>query len=90
MNAAELLTQLAEIANGTLECARSAEPALYWNEDIASIEEKAVFRHDWLCPGLAAEIPNPGDYMTFTVAGDPIFTIRTRDGTITTRWNGAA
>ena len=84
MNAAELLAQLAETANGPLECARSAEPALYWNEDIASIEEKAVFRHDWLCPGLAAEIPNPGDYMTFTIAGDPVFCIRGKDGKIKT------
>ena len=84
MNAADLLAQLAETANGPLERAHSAEPALYWNEDIASIEEKAIFRRDWLCPGLAAEIPNPGDYMTFTIAGDPIFCIRGKSGEIKT------
>ena len=79
-----LLAQLAETANGPLERAVSSDPRLYWDEDIAARERDAIFRADWVCPGLAAEIPDPGDYMTFTVAGDPIFTIRTRDGMIKT------
>ncbi len=84
MNAADLLAQLARSANGPLERATSAEPALYWNEDISAQEETAVFRRDWVCPGLAAEIPNPGDYLTFTIAGDPIFCIRDKSGEIKT------
>ena len=84
MNAPELLRQLAATANGPLERAVSADPRLYWDADIAALEEDAIFRRDWVCPGLAAEIPNPGDYITFTIAGDPVFCIRTKAGEIKT------
>ena len=84
MNAADLLAQLATSANGPLERATSAEPRLYWDEEIAAQEETAIFRRDWVCPGLAAEIPRPGDYLTFTIAGDPVFCIRDKSGEIKT------
>lgn len=84
MSAPELLRQLATTADGPLERAVSADPRLYWNEDIAALEEEAIFRRDWVCPGLAAEIPNPGDYLTFTIARDPIFCIRDKSGEIKT------
>ena len=41
-----------------------------------------IFAEEWVCPGLAAEIPNPGDYTTFTIGAQPIFTVRGRDGRI--------
>ncbi|MCB2134373.1 MAG: Rieske 2Fe-2S domain-containing protein [Rhodobacteraceae bacterium] len=82
MNAAELLSHLAQVASGPLSQATGAHPALYWNEEIAAAEEAAIFRKDWVCPGLAAEIPEPGDYMTFTVAGEPIYSIRDKSGAV--------
>ncbi|MEO3415376.1 SRPBCC family protein [Roseovarius sp. CAU 1744] len=85
--ASDLLAQLSETASGPLERAHSAEPQIYWDEDIAAREETAIFRRDWICPGLAAEIPNPGDYLTFTIAGDPIFCIRDKSGEIRTYSN---
>ncbi len=33
-------------------------------------------------PGLAADIPNPGDFITFTIADQPIFVMRGKDGVI--------
>lgn len=80
----ELLTQLASTANGPMENAMSADPALYWNEDIAALETQAIFRRDWVCPGLAADIPKTGDYITFTIAGDPIFCVRDKEGKVRT------
>ncbi len=82
MSSKTLLRQLAKTADGPLEKAVSGDPKLYWDEEIAAHEEDAIFRQDWVCPGLAAEIPNPGDYITFTVAGDPIFCIRDKEGAI--------
>ncbi|WP_317056943.1 aromatic ring-hydroxylating oxygenase subunit alpha [Roseovarius rhodophyticola] len=84
MTASLLLEQLALTANGPLERAMSADPRLYRDEAVAKRETDAIFRQDWLCPGLAAEIPNPGDYITFSIAGDPIFTIRDKAGEIKT------
>ncbi len=83
----DLLAQLARSADGPLKKAVSAEPALYWNEDIAQAEEQKIFRSDWVCPGLAAEIPNTGDYMTYTIAGDPIFCVRDKSGAVRTYSN---
>ncbi|MGB7263818.1 MAG: SRPBCC family protein [Albidovulum sp.] len=82
--AAELLAQLAGTADSPLKRAVSADPALYWNDDIAALEQDTIFRRDWMCPGLAAEIPNVGDYMTFTIAGDPVFCVRDKSGSVRT------
>ncbi len=83
----DLLAQLADTANGPLERAHGAEPQVYWDEGIAALEEQSIFRRDWMCPGLAAELPNPGDYLTFSIAGDPVYCIRDKSGEIRTYSN---
>ncbi|MDG2340425.1 MAG: (2Fe-2S)-binding protein, partial [Paracoccaceae bacterium] len=60
LSAKDLLVQLNEVATGLLADANGAEPALYWNEEIAALEDAKIFRKDWVCAGLAAEIPNKG------------------------------
>ncbi|MBY8976825.1 Rieske 2Fe-2S domain-containing protein [Rhodobacteraceae bacterium NNCM2] len=82
-----LLKHLDSTANGPLETATGAQPELYWNEEIARMETDAIFRADWVCPGLAAEIPEPGDYLTFSIAGDPIFCVRDAAGEVRTYSN---
>ncbi len=82
-----LLDELAAIADGPLDNATCSPAALYWDEAIAEREEELVFRKDWVCPGLAAEIPEPGNYLTFSVAGEPIFCVRDKAGTIRTYAN---
>ncbi|MGB5069013.1 MAG: (2Fe-2S)-binding protein, partial [Albidovulum sp.] len=76
----DLLAHLRNVASGPLERATGAEPQLYWDADIAELEQAQIFRKDWVCPGLAAEIPETGDYMTFSVAGEPIYSIRDKTG----------
>jgi len=56
-----------------LTSATGADPALYWNENIATAEDSNIFRKDWVCPGLAAEIPKQSDYLTFRIACDQSF-----------------
>ena len=82
-----LLTQLEKSASGPLTSATGADPALYWNENIATAEDSNIFRKDWVCPGLAAEIPKQGDYLTFSIAGEPIFCIRNSSDDIKTYSN---
>jgi choline monooxygenase len=83
----EILAHLKKTASGPLSDARGATPAFYWNEEVAAAEEKSIFRSDWVCPGLAAEIPDVGDYITFSIAGEPVFSIRDRAGEIKTYSN---
>ncbi|MEM7069005.1 MAG: SRPBCC family protein [Pseudomonadota bacterium] len=85
--AAALLRQLSEIADGPLEDATCLPPRIYTDETIAAMEKDKIFRKDWVCTGLAAEIPNPGDYLTYTIAGEPIFCIRDKDENVRTYAN---
>ena len=83
----EVLAHLAASAAASLDQATGLEPSLYWNSDIAAAEDQSIFRKDWVCPGLAADIPNPGDYLTFSIAGDPVFSVRDKSGAIRTYSN---
>ena len=79
-----LLRQLGEAAARPFESAAGLPPAVYWREDVAALEQERIFRRDWACVGLAAEIPRAGDYVTFSVAGEPVFSVRDRKGEVRT------
>ena len=76
----DLLKHLEKRASGLFANTTGVEPGLYSNKDSAASEDRNIFRKDWVCPGLAAEIPNQGDYLTFSIAGEPIFCIRNNSG----------
>ena len=79
-----VLEKLAVIADGPLEEATCLPADIYTDAEIAERENTGIFRKDWVCPGLAAEIPEAGDFLTFTIAGEPIFCIRDSQGVIRT------
>jgi choline monooxygenase len=83
-SSAQLIAHLQKIASGEMGAATSAQPAIYWDTDIAALETTQIFQQDWVCPGLAAEIPNTGDYLTYSIAGSPVFCIRDKPGDIRT------
>lgn len=57
-------------------------PAAWYGADptIWEKERVAIFGREWLMVGRAGELPEPGSYLTETIAGWPIFVIRDRDG----------
>jgi phenylpropionate dioxygenase-like ring-hydroxylating dioxygenase large terminal subunit len=77
-----LLAQLADLARGPLEQATALPPGLYHDPAIFALERERLFGRGWLSPGLAAEIPKPGDYLGFSVNDQPVFVIRGEDGKI--------
>lgn len=77
-----LLSGLADVARTPLAEAFTIPPAIYSSEEILALERERIFATDWQCPGLAADIPKPGDYITFTINDQPFFSIRQRDGSI--------
>ena len=79
---AELLDELSRIATLDVSEAFALPPQMYTSPQIMALEQTNVFAHDWTCPGLAADIPNPGDYLTWTIGDQPVFSIRTGDGEI--------
>jgi len=76
----ELLDQLAELAALPLDQSTSMPPELYHSQDLHGLERSRLFARGWSCPGMAAEISKPGDYLCFSIGDQPIFTIRGHDG----------
>ena len=81
-HASQILRGLSQVANATLDEAFTVPPAIYSDGEIAGLELERIFKADWLCPGLAADIPKAGDYITYNIAGQPVFIIRGKDGGI--------
>ena len=79
-----VLRRLGETAARPMESATGLPPEVYWREDFAALEREKIFRRDWACPGLAADIPEAGDCLTFSAAGEPVFCVRDRRGKIRT------
>ncbi len=81
-HAREILAGLKQVADSTLEEAFTVPPAMYSDEEIHALELERIFKLEWVSPGMAADIPNVGDYLTYSVAGQPIYIIRSKDGQI--------
>ncbi len=79
-----LLAELKRAGAAAFEDAESLPPQAYRSDALLSLEEKHLFRAGWVCPGRGADIPDAGDYLTFSVGGQPIFTIRDAQGGIRT------
>jgi phenylpropionate dioxygenase-like ring-hydroxylating dioxygenase large terminal subunit len=55
----------------------------YTDEEFFAFELDAVFGHEWLCLGRTDQVPEPGDYFTITMAGEPLIVVRKPDGEVT-------
>ncbi|MGI9406819.1 MAG: aromatic ring-hydroxylating oxygenase subunit alpha, partial [Hyphomicrobiaceae bacterium] len=78
----ETLTTLAGLADSPFEDARAMPPEIYTSDDILALEKEQIFATDWVCAGLANEIPSHGDYITFSIADQPVFVPRDGNGDI--------
>ena len=54
--------------------------SLYTSEAFLALEQSHVFAQDWICAGRAEALPQPGDYLTLEIAGEPVIVLRDRDG----------
>ena len=82
MEASALIQRLRDLADGPLERATAMPPGVYRSAELHALERERIFAQDWLCVGRAADIPNEGDYVTFSINDQPIFSIRGKDGEI--------
>lgn len=62
--------------------AETLPPWCYTSQEFYEREVERMFRKTWNFLGRADEIPNPGDYMTFELCGEPLIVLRDRDGSI--------
>ena len=62
------------------ERAHAMPKSVYTSPEFLALEERHIFARDWLCAGRAESLPNPGDYLTMEITGEPVIVLRDRDG----------
>lgn len=67
---------------GSFEVAVGLPPEVYSDAEFHRFEMGAVFGAEWLCVGRQEQIPEPGDYLAITRAGEPLIVVRRPDGSI--------
>ena len=60
----------------------SLPPDAYLSPDLNALEVRAIFERSWLCVGREEYAPEPGDYYTMDVMGEPVVIVRGTDGII--------
>lgn len=58
-------------------------PAAYTSPEFHEFELEAVWRREWLLAGRLEEIPEPGDYFSIELAGEPLLVVRGEGGEVT-------
>ncbi|WP_240504441.1 aromatic ring-hydroxylating oxygenase subunit alpha [Tsuneonella mangrovi] len=59
----------------------------YTNEELYALEQEHVFRKSWLFAAHLDEIPDPGSFMRWHNAGDPIVIVHGMDGEVRAFYN---
>jgi phenylpropionate dioxygenase-like ring-hydroxylating dioxygenase large terminal subunit len=57
-------------------------PDVYSDLEFHRFEMDAVFGAEWLCVGRQEQIPDVGDYLAVTRAGEPLIVVRSKDDSI--------
>ena len=79
---AELLRQVAEIAQSDPTTANALPAGVYTSPAFYEAEQATPFRRGWLCLGRADDLPSPGDYLVTDIGAISLVTLRGRDGAI--------
>lgn len=70
---------LADYADRPYEQARALPGAFYTDPRMLDLEHAELFRKEWICVGRVEEVSQPGDYLSFDVANEPIIVVRGHD-----------
>jgi choline monooxygenase len=74
-------------AAAALQDAYTIPAPWYTDARIAELELQNVFSRTWQSVGRATQVEKPGQYVTATVAGEPIVAVRGSDGTLRAFYN---
>ena len=75
---------LADLAASTVDVsqAQTLPSELYTSTEFLDFERDAVFMREWLAVGRAERIPDPGDWFTVDLLGEPVIVLRAKDGEV--------
>lgn len=64
------------------EDSRAMPAAVYTSEAFLALEQRDVFRNEWLCVGRVSALANHGDYLTAQIDDQPVVVLRDADGAL--------
>ena len=76
------VAELLRTAARPFEDAVAMPPSVYTSEDFLQRELETIFSREWVCVGRTSSVKEPGDYITYELAGQPIVVLRDRDGSL--------
>ena len=76
---ADPVAELIKNVSVPFEQARAMPPSVYTSEVFLKRELETVFSEDWVCVGRSDALKEPGDYLTYTLAGQPVIVLRDKD-----------
>ncbi|MGE2832625.1 aromatic ring-hydroxylating oxygenase subunit alpha [Mycobacterium sp. SMC-4] len=76
------LAQKLAAATGRFDDAKGLPPECYTGDEIFDLERNFVFMREWLCVGRVDQIPQPGDFFTVTILGEPLIVVRQPDDSV--------
>ena len=74
------VADLIENVSAPFNEARAMPTSVYTSEAFLKRELEDVFSKDWVCVGRASTLAEKGDYITYELAGQPIFVVRDGSG----------
>ncbi len=63
---------------------------LYISQELFELEQEHFFSNTWNYVGHDSQIPKPGDFFTFEIAGQPLIVVRHSDGSVKVLMNRCA
>ncbi len=79
--------ELESVAFQPFESAYAMPKSVYTSQDFLDREISNIFAKEWFCVGRSDGLPNPGDYITLNLAGQPIMVIRDQNGQLRSQVN---
>jgi phenylpropionate dioxygenase-like ring-hydroxylating dioxygenase large terminal subunit len=70
------LSDLVRTAQRPFNDALAMPPGVYTSEDFLARELEMIFSKEWACIGRSSSLKEPGDYVTYELAGQPIVVLR--------------
>lgn len=70
------LSDLVRTAERPFDDAVAMPPSVYTSEAFLSRELDMIFSKEWACIGRSSSLKEPGDYITYDLAGQPIVVLR--------------
>ncbi|HEV7470263.1 MAG TPA: Rieske 2Fe-2S domain-containing protein [Pseudonocardia sp.] len=64
--------------------------SVYTDPEVFELEMEQIFRRGWVYVGHESEIPEPGDYVTRRIGGQPVIFTRGKDGDVRVLMNRCA